>query len=191
MNLSDSQKWLMLVATAVVIALLYRLSPILLPFVFAAVLAYLGDPVVDRLETYRYQNYQLNRTMAVIVVFTAIILMITALLLVVIPAIELQIGEFIDKLPASLAWLNRSVIPVLQKYMGRGVRPLQTDQMLVLIRGYWQQASGADGSLIVSVSHSGAVILGWITNLLLIPVISFYLLRDWDELMVKIHHYCG
>ena len=150
MNLSDSQKWLTVVAIGVLVFLLYRLAPILVPFVFAAVLAYLGDPLVDRLETYRYHDYQLNRTMAVIVVFTGIILMITALLLIVIPTIEWQIGEFIDKLPASLSWLNRSVIPVLQKYLGRSVRPLQTDQMIVLIRGYWQQASGADDSLIVS-----------------------------------------
>ncbi len=187
MNLSDSQKWLTLVASAVVLVLLYKLAPILLPFACAAVLAYLGDPLVDRLETYRYQDHQLSRTMAVIVVFTGIILIITALLLIVVPAIEWQISEFIEKLPASLAWLNRSVIPLLQKYMGRSVRPLQADQMILLIRGYWQQASGADGSLIVSVSHSGAVLLGWITNLLLIPVITFYLLRDWDLLMVQIH----
>lgn len=190
MTMTDSQKWLIAALLVALSWLLYRLAPILMPFVIAGVLAYVGDPLVDKLETYRYQNYQLNRTMAVMVVFSAIFLGLATLLIIVIPTIELQMGEFIDKLPASISWLNRSVIPVLQKYLGRSVRPVQTDQLIVLIRSYWQTAggSGSDQNLIVSVSHSGAVIIGWVMNLLLIPVISFYLLRDWDELMIKIHN---
>jgi predicted PurR-regulated permease PerM len=188
MNMSDSQKWFVLAFTALLGWLIYRLAPILMPFVFAGVLAYLGDPLVDRLETYRYHDRQLNRTMAVMVVFSGIILIIATLLIIVIPTIELQISEFIDKLPASLAWFNHSVVPTLQKYLGRSIRPVQTDQLLVLIKNYWQKAGGADESLILSVSHSGAMIIGWVMNLLLIPVITFYLLRDWDDLMVKIHN---
>jgi len=78
------------------------------------------------------------------------------------------------------------VIPVLQKYLGRSIRPLQADQLVLFIRSRWQSGSVSE-SLITSVSNSGAVIVGWLMNLVLIPVITFYLLRDWDDLMVKIH----
>ena len=62
--MSDSQKWLALASTAFGGWLIFLLSPVLMPFVFAAILAYLGDPLTDKLETYR-----LSRTQSVIVVF--------------------------------------------------------------------------------------------------------------------------
>ena len=184
--MSDSQKWLVLTFIALLVWLLYQLTPILMPFAVAIALAYLGDPLVDRLEAARFWGLRLNRTLAVMLVFFGIILVIAALLILVVPAIEFQISEFLDKLPAYLAWLNKSVIPVLQKYLGRSIRPLQADQLVLFIRSRWQSGSVSE-SLITSVSNSGAVIVGWLMNLVLIPVITFYLLRDWDDLMVKIH----
>jgi predicted PurR-regulated permease PerM len=185
--MSDSQKWLLLAFTTVSGWLLYKLAPILMPFAFSAALAYLGDPVVDKLETLHFRSWRLTRTLAVVLVFSGIILLIAALLIIVIPALEYQISDFIDKLPAYLVWLNKSVIPVLQKYLGRTIHTLQIDQMVNLIRSYWV-SGGLSENLLLSVSHSGAVIIGWVMNIVLIPVISFYLLRDWDKLMVRIHN---
>lgn len=184
--MSDSQKWLVLTFTVVLGWLLYDLAPILMPFAVSTALAYLGDPLVDRLETVRYRSFRLNRTLAVMLVFFGIIFVIAALAIIVIPALEYQIGEFLDKLPSYLNWLNNSVIPFLQKYLGRGIRPLQGNQLAGIIRNHWQNG-GVTENLILSVSHSSAVIIGWLMNLVLIPVITFYLLRDWDDLMVKIH----
>ena len=162
-------------------------SPVLM-LTIAAVLAYLGDPVVDRLELLNYRQLQLNRTAAVLVVFLGIIFAVIALMLVVIPAIEYQISEFIDKLPSYLNWLNRAVVPELQKYLGRGVRPLKSDQLIGLIRTHWQDGEAMGENLLASVSHSGAVLVGWLMNLVLIPVITFYLMRDWDDLVQRIHN---
>lgn len=185
-GLTDSQKWLALAFLGTSGWLLYQLSPILMPFAVSAVLAYLGDPLVDRLETVSYRSFRLNRTSAVVVVFFGIILVIATSLIFVIPAIELQVTEFLEKLPSYLVWINKSVLPELQKYLGRSIRPLQTDQLTNLIKGQWQNKIATEG-LIMSVSHSGAVILGWAMNVVLIPVITFYLLRDWDKLMAQIH----
>jgi predicted PurR-regulated permease PerM len=187
MNMSDSQKWLILTFTALTGWLLYELAPILMPFAVATGLAYLGDPLVDRLETVRIRSFRLNRTLSVMVVFFGIILAIAAILIVIIPAVELQIGEFLEKLPSYLAWLNKSLIPILQKYLGRSIRPLQTDQLVGMIKSHWQTGGGLSENLILSLSHSSAVILGWVMNLVLIPVITFYLLRDWDDLTLRIH----
>lgn len=186
-EMSDSQKWFVLAFVLAFGCMLYLLAPVLMPFAFAAILAYLGDPLVDRLETVQFRGWRLNRTLAVMVVFSGIIFSIAALLIIIIPALEYQIGEFIDKLPSYLNWVNRSVIPVLQKYLGRSIRPLREDQLLNLIKGHWPNGGGATENLIESVSHSGAVIIGWVMNLVLIPVITFYLLRDWDTLMERIH----
>lgn len=186
MEMSDSQKWLVLAFVAGFGGLLYLLAPVLMPFAVAAILAYLGDPLVDRLETLQWRGWCLNRTLAVIVVFSGIIFTIAALLVVIIPALEYQIGEFIDKLPSYLNWINKAVIPDLQKYFGRSIRPLREEQLLNMIRNHWQNG-GVGENLLESVSHSGAVLIGWVMNLVLIPVITFYLLRDWDELVRRIH----
>lgn len=188
MGMSDSQKWLLLAFVGAIGWLLYLLAPILMPFAVAATLAYLGDPLVDRLETLRYKNIHLSRTLAVLMVFLGIILAATAILLVIVPTIEYQISEFIDKLPSYLQWFNKSVVPTLQKYLGRGIRPVKTEQLIAWVRSYWQDDSTMSENLLQSVSHSGAIIIGWIMNLVLIPVISFYLLRDWDDLVSKIHN---
>ncbi|MGR8931472.1 MAG: AI-2E family transporter [Gammaproteobacteria bacterium] len=185
--MSDSQKWLVLAFVILVACLLYLLSPILMPFVMSAVLAYLGDPLVDKLETLYYRQLRLGRTGAVVVVFTGIILLATAIMLVLIPTVEYQVGQFIDKLPDYFRWLNNSVVPSLQKYFGKGIQPLKTDQLISLIRQHWQESTAITQNFLKSVSHSGAVILGWLMNLVLIPVITFYLLRDWDDLVAKVH----
>lgn len=185
-GMTDSQKWLTLACSAALGWFFYRLAPILMPFAVSAALAYLGDPLVDRLERYNYRGFRLNRTLSVLLVFSGISFVLATLYIIVVPALEYQVTELLDKLPAYLAAFNRSVVPVLQKYLGRGIRPLQTDQLAQLIRNQWQ--NGSDGqNLIQSVSHSGAVVIGWALNLILIPVISFYLLRDWDKLMTQIH----
>lgn len=187
MSSSESQKWFLLAVSILLGWLLYQLSPILMPFAFSAGLAYLGDPLVDRLETFRYRRFRLNRTLAVMLVFLGIILAITALIIIVIPALEYQTNDFVNKLPSYMAWFNNTIIPVLQKYLGRNIRPLQTGQLIGLIRNHWPDGGIAE-NLITSVSHSGALIISWIMNLLLIPVITFYLLRDWDSLIHQINH---
>jgi len=186
--MSDSQKWLILLSLAGLGWLLYLLAPILMPFAIAAILAYLGDPLADRLEVLQYRRFRVGRTLAVVLVFTAISLAITAILLIIVPTIEYQIGVFIDKLPSYLQWLNKTVIPQLQHYFGKGIRPLKTGQLISWINSYWQDGTSVSENVLKSVSHSGAIILGWLMNGVLIPVITFYLLRDWDELVVKVHN---
>lgn len=185
--MSDSQKWLALVFLCAIGWSINALSPVLMPFVLAAIIAYLGDPLVDRLELFEFRGYRLNRTLSVIVVFVGFILMSIALLIIIVPTLEDQIAAFIDKLPSYLNWVNQSVIPSLRKYLGRGIKPVQGEQLMLLLKNQWQEGGSVTDSLLSSVSHSGAVIISWMMNLLLIPVIAFFLMRDWDDLMVKIH----
>ena len=74
--------------------LFYLLAPVLTPFFLATLLAYLGDPLVDRL-----QRWRLSRTTAVVTVFCGIFLFFALIVLVVIPAIGGQIDRVVGKLP--------------------------------------------------------------------------------------------
>lgn len=180
--MTDSQKWLVFAFTSGSIWLLYLLAPVLMPFAFAAMLAYLGDPLTDKLETYR-----LSRTKAVLVVFSAMTLVFVLVLLLLVPLLEYQIERFLSNLPAYVSWLNETVIPWTQRRFHLGIKPVNLNQIINLVKNHWEQAGGIAAALMNSVSHSGGVLAEWVMNLLLIPVVTFYLLRDWDSLIVKMH----
>jgi predicted PurR-regulated permease PerM len=185
--MTDSQKWLTLAFFLVTGGLIYLLAPVLMPFVFAAILAYLGDPIADRLEVIKIKSFQLGRTNAVIVVFIAILFIISSILVILIPKIEFQISFFISNFPKYVAWLNETVIPWLEQRFGWEVSLIEGDKILALLKSHWQKAGGGLLALMGSVSRSGAVLAAWMMNLILIPVITFYLLRDWDHLVEKVH----
>ncbi|MFA5984616.1 MAG: AI-2E family transporter [Methylococcaceae bacterium] len=180
--MNDSQKWLSIAVVGSIIWLVYLLAPVLMPFAFAAMLAYLGDPLADRLQV-----AGLSRTWAVIVVFTMMLLILTLVLLLLVPQLEYQVERFIARLPDYVDWLNRVVLPWLKHRFKVNIKPIANNEIINIIKSDWQRAGGVAASIMTSVSHSGAVILSWFMNALLIPVVAFYLLRDWDILVANIH----
>jgi len=185
--MTDSQKWLTLAFFLVTGGLIYLLSPVLMPFVFAAILAYLGDPLADKLEVLKIKNFQLGRSNAVTVVFIAILLIFSSILIILVPKIEYQISLFLNNFPKYVNWLNSVVIPWIELHLGWDVSLIEGDKIITMIKSHWQKAGGGLLSFMGSLSRSGAVLAEWMMNLVLIPVITFYLLRDWDVLVAKVH----
>lgn len=181
-SMTDSQKWQLFSLIGLTVWLTYLLAPVLMPFAVALMLAYLGDPLTDRLE-----RFKLSRTQAVSVVFFAMTLALGLILLWLLPQLEHQLERFIASLPAYAEWLNQSAIPWLHQRFNLDIKPLETQAAVNLIKSHWQTAGGAATVLLRSLSDSGGMILAWIMNLLLVPVVTFYLLRDWDSLMAKLH----
>ncbi len=181
--LTDSQKWLVLALVVGLGWLLYRLSPVMTPFAVSALLAYLGDPLADRLEKMR----RFNRTAAVSVVFLLMTLLLVLFLLIIVPLMENQISRLVVKMPQYLNWIKDTVIPWLQNLIGLEASQLELSQITHLLRENWQQAGGVAAAVVSYVSRSGAALLGWVANLVLIPVVTFYLLRDWDQLVAAVH----
>lgn len=180
--MTQSTRWFWLTIFIVASALLYFLSPILLPFVTAALLAYLGDPLVDRLE-----KFKISRTLSVVVVFFLIFLVIFPLLLFLIPLIESQIKLLIAKTPEYISWLMINLKPTLKDTFGINIPALEVNQLKETFGQQFSSAGNFFKSLLRTVTHSGFVVASWAANLFLIPVISFYLLRDWDRLVAYIH----
>lgn len=181
--MTDTQKWLVIAAIITTLLLIYLLSPVLMPFACAATLAYLGDPLTDKLET-----YHLSRTQAVLVVFSGMLLLLVMVLLLLLPQLEYQLGRFVSNLPAYANWLNGVVIPWLQQRLHLELEQVQIPELLAVLKNHWQKAGGIMATLLNSVSHSSGVLMAWLMNALLIPVVSFYLLRDWDDLVAKVQH---
>ena len=158
--------------------LLYLLSPILTPFVVAGLLAYLGDPLVDWLETKK-----LPRSASVSVVFLGISLIVLALLLILLPRVESQISKLLVKLPVYLEWARENLLPYLASVLPEDALQLDAQKLREALAQHWNKAGGVVAVVWSSISASGMALLGWLANLVLIPVLTFYLLRDWDHLV--------
>ena len=179
MNISRAWWWL---AAAVITGLLLaQLSPILMPFLSAALLAYLGDPLVDRLEAHK-----IPRTLAVTLVFVLLFTVLILGVLVLFPMLEQQISLLIQRVPEWLAWVKQTALPWLQTRFA-DVAWLDVDEIQQLIKSQWRNAGGLVAIIFGSITASGMALLGALANLLLIPVVTFYLLRDWDHLVAALH----
>lgn len=181
--MTDSQKWLVLAGTGAFGYLTYLLSPILTPFVASALLAYLGDPIADKLEAHK-----LNRTTSVIIVFIYMLLILVLVLLWLIPMLEYQISQMIQNIPSYLDWVKLTLLPELQTRFGIQENLIELDEVVEALKAHWQKAGGLAATVIGSITHSGIVVIAWLGNLILIPVVTFYLLRDWDIMVAYIHN---
>ena len=160
----------------------YLLAPVLTPFVVAALFAYLTDPLVDRLE-----RRGVSRTLGVSLVFLVVIVVVVAVLLVLVPLIERQIGNLLEQLPVWIDWFQTRAQPWLQAHIGVSADLLDTKRLTAALQANWKEAGGIAAGLVAGVSKSGMAVVGWVLNLVMIPVVAFYLLRDWDLMVERIH----
>jgi len=174
-SLNATERWSLLAALLVVGGLFYLLSPILTPFVISALLAYMGDPLVDRLEA-----RNLPRAAGVAVVFITILSIFLLVLLVLLPLLQQQLATLVGKLPLYLEYLQGSLVPWLAAQLGIESDVLNLGALKAMLVERWQQAGGLAKSLLESAFSSGLMVMAWLANLILIPVVTFYLLRDWD-----------
>lgn len=171
-------QWLAFAAVAGL--LLYLLGPILTPFVAAGILAYICNPLVQRLR-----GWKVPRALAVVLVMAGLLLLFVLLLLIMLPLLEKEVTLFVARLPDWIDAARVRFLPLLQQWFGAD---LQWDSQEVkdMLRSHWQKAGGVATKLLPWLGSGGGVIAGVLVNLLLIPVAMFYLLRDWDDLLARI-----
>lgn len=172
-----SRRWQMLAIIVVIGLLVWLLAPVLMPFAIAAMLAYLSDPLADRLE-----RLGVGRTLAVSIVFVVLILVIVAALLLLVPLIARQIENLVQNFPRYVEWGRDTAVPWLQAKLHLDPKAFDTDRLVDQIKEH----IGSIGSVIGTLSRSGLGVVAWLTNVVLIPVVWFYLLRDWDRMVAWI-----
>ena len=180
--MSDAQKWLVFGGTIFTGWLLYLLAPILMPFILGALFAYLGDPLVDRLEKTR-----LSRTLSVVIVFGTMIMSGLILLLFILPQLERQITGLVVRLPQFISWIQENMLPRLIVILGLEPGSLDLAVVKDTFANNMKDISGIMGRLLVKLTQSGQSLIVWFAYLTLIPVVTFYLLRDWDILVGKVN----
>lgn len=179
--MTDSKRWLWLIVLLLTGWLIYLLMPILSPFLVGILLAYLGDPLVDRLE-----SRGLSRTWGVVAVFALFGLLLLLVLLFLLPMLGRQLVYLYQLAPLVLDWLQREALPWIQVKLGLAQGFWHLDQLKGLFVGQLGKTTDIVSQLLSQATASGLALLAWLGNLLLVPVVSFYLLRDWDILVAKL-----
>ncbi len=168
-----------LIAIALVGGLVYLLAPVLTPFIAAALLAYIGDPLADRLE-----RLKLPRTLAVVVVFLLTVLVLALLILLVGPLIKSQISALFSALPNIIVSVEQEWLPSIMRFLG--VEPGDDVGMGAFLARYSDMAGTWASTILKSVSKSGGAVATAVLSLFLIPILTFYLLRDWDRILAHL-----
>ena len=162
--------------------LVWLLSPVLTPFAVAALLGWLGDPLVDRLELAGR-----SRNTAVILVFTLMALLLALVLVILVPLLESQITTLFESMPRYRMWFTSVAIPWVEGRTGLQLASwLDLDHLIELVRSNWERAGGVAATIMSYVSRSGFALIGMATNIVLIPIITFFFLRDWDLIIQRV-----
>jgi predicted PurR-regulated permease PerM len=177
----DKTNWFIVAAVVVTAFLFYVLAPVLTPFLLGALFAYLGDPVVDWLE-----SRKIPRTAAVIIVFCAMLLIFVPLPFLLIPLVQHQMTILLGKLPVYLDWLQVSVVPWLESTLGIDLAQFDLEKVKQALMDHWQKVGGVAAGVTQFISRSWVALLAVIANFILVPLVTFYLLRDWDVFLARI-----
>lgn len=159
--------------------LLTVLAPVLMPFVLAGVLAYALHPAVERLHARR-----VPRWLGAGVAITLLGLVLLAVVLLIVPVITKQVPLLREQVPVLLEKLNLWLVP----FLGRFGVDLQID--VSLVRGWLQQlVSGHEEELVSGLLSSlrigGSALMAVAGNLVLAPIVAYYLLLDWNRLVER------
>lgn len=160
--------------------LLTALSPVLMPFVLAAVLAYALHPWVERMAARR-----VPRWLGAGVAITVLMLVMLAVALLIVPVVSKQVPLLREQVPALLEHLNQWLDPLAARF---GI-DLQID--VNLVRDTLRKlVSGHEGELIdgllASLRIGGSAVLAIVGNFTLMPIVAYYLLLDWDGLVGRV-----
>jgi predicted PurR-regulated permease PerM len=170
--------WLGLLALLILAIILLR--GILLPFLVGMAMAYLLDPAADRL-----QRWGLGRTLATLVITGSFTLVLLATLVLVLPPLAIQAAELASNLPGYLERLRASVIPWVSNLVARTelAEQVSTDGLMERLSG---RALEFLGTALSGVLQSGLAFLNLVSLIFVTPVVTFYLIRDWDRMVAKL-----
>ena len=180
MNLSSTQRrtltWLAI--GLVGLGFLWLLAPVLTPFLIGAVLSYALHPAVER------ATKRLPRVVSVLLVEVSFIVVLSAVLLLVVPILSKEVPLLREQIPVLAAKLNASLSPWLAQY-GINVA-LDIESIKAFVLKYLNDNDDMLGTLLSSARIGGSFVATLLFNVVLVPVVLFYLLMEWPRQVARV-----
>jgi predicted PurR-regulated permease PerM len=184
---------LVTVGVLTVIWLLSTTGSLLAPFVLAVVLAYALDPVVDVL-----QRRRVPRALAILLLTLPVVGAFAALIFIAVPAALAQLGQLAEQAPVFLARLADSLEALRERLLSVNLplvdeevlllrlRGIDSDAVVVFLQERQQALTGWITSGVLGLGRGIGSVLGLVSYVILTPVLTFYLLRDWDGITSRL-----
>lgn len=160
--------------------LIYLLSPILTPFLLAAVIAYICNPLVTWLEVRK-----VPRTLSTIFVMFLTMGVFITMVLILLPLFEKEVERMVERVPFFLDLVKNQFIPWIEDHFNVELQ-IDIASLKQMLTENWKSAGGVAAQLLPSLKSGGMIVLTFLMNLILVPVVLFYLLRDWNSLVRQI-----
>jgi len=163
------------IAAAIFVLALWFLGDVILPFVLGGAIAYFLDPVADRLE-----RWGASRALATAIITICALITFVVLALLVVPTLVQQAVNLVNLAPKLFADLHSFLI---ERFPSLTEQDGVLRQSLVSV-GETIKARG--GELVNTVLSSAMSVLNIVMLLVIVPVVAFYLLYDWDNMVARI-----
>jgi predicted PurR-regulated permease PerM len=165
------------IALIVFIALLWLLNEVLLPFVAALALAYLLDPLVKRI-----QGLGVNRALAAVTIVVVFVVVVALIVVLLAPILGRQISGLMERMPEYIDRARQLIQDSNQGWLGKFVGDRLPEAQKSL-SGAASTAAGWAAALLASLWSGGKSLLSLVSLLIITPIVTFYLLLDWDKMV--------
>lgn len=162
-------------ASVGVLGVIWVLGDVMLPFILAMAVAYMLDPVADRLE-----SFGLSRVLATVVITASAAFVFILIALLVVPTLSRQATDLVASVPQFIEDFQKLLTARFPEILDD---KSQLHQSLLQI-GETIQSRG--GELLSTAIASVMSIFNVMMVLFLVPVITFYLLLDWDHMVAEV-----
>ena len=172
---AQKQVWYWSAALLALLLALWSLGNAIMPFILGAGMAYLLDPVADRLE-----RMGLTRTASVVVITLVAILIVVMAFLVVVPVLVRQTTALINTAPEMAEKLQQFLMTRFPQIFTEGstLNNALTDAA--------KNISARGGELVSGVLGSVMSVFSMLALFVIVPVVAFYLLLDWDHMVARL-----
>lgn len=172
-----------LASLGVICFLLYSLRQVLAPVFFSLILAYFLDPAIDKLEA-----RNINRTLSIFVFLAGSFVAFGLLILLIIPLMQYEVSNLLENLPTYTADIREAILPYMEKVVGQKVPGTMSDtidKIVAAVKEAPPELIKPLSAFLKSAFSSTLTLIFWFISLLLVPVFTFYFLRDFDFIKAK------
>ncbi len=167
-------------AIVVFVALLFLLSEVLMPFVAGMAVAYFLDPLADRLE-----KWGASRTLATSLILAAFFLTVAVVLGLLFPLLQAQVIDFAQRVPGYVEALRDQAAPLIEKFLAN-LTPEQMEKMREAVGAQAGTAFKWLTRILTNLWGGGLAVFNILSLVFLTPLVTFYLLRDWDRIVERL-----
>ena len=180
MNAAQRQATVWIVGFALFFLALWQIGSVLLPFAAGFAIAYFLDPLVNRLEAFR-----IPRGAGALIVLTLFLMILGLVILLIMPILQNQVVELVANLPRLLEQA-RQLMDTLMRAAQERLPPEDFAKLHDAVTGKLADLFSVVANVFQTALTSGVALANLLSLVFVTPVVSFFLLRDWDRIVAQV-----